>query len=694
MKSYRLEGLDCANCAMKIEKGVQKINGVKEATVNFTSGKLTIDAEEDHLATIEQETKKVVKELEPDVKVTEIDKEKVSEHGNEKERNTLFRILFSLAGIALLLLFDFNEPIRLIGYLLIYLLIGYDVVKKAVMNIVKGKIFDENFLMSVATIGAMLIGEYPEAVAVMLFYQIGEYFQGLAVNHSRKSIRELMAIRPETAHIQTAEGLMTVNPEDVRIGQYVLVKPGERVPLDGTIIEGESLVDTSALTGESVPKSVYVGETVLSGFINKNKPFLVQVEKSYENSTISKLLELVENASSKKAPAENFITKFARYYTPVVVGLAVLLAVLPPLVVSGAAFSEWIYRALTFLVISCPCALVISVPLSFFGGIGGASKIGVLVKGSNYLELLAQTETVVFDKTGTLTKGDFSIQTIDTKIDPKIFMQYVASAEQFSTHPIAQSVLEGYAGPLLPTTNIQEFAGEGILAEVDGKQVLAGNHKLMERFEISFPLSQEIGTLLYLAIDQSYSGYLVIADTLKEDAVDALVQLKQAGVKNTVMLTGDSKKIADHIGKQVGVDKIYSELLPEDKVQRLEEILQRNNKKTAFVGDGINDAPVLARADVGIAMGGLGSDAAIEAADVVIMNDQPSKIAEAIHLAKKTLKIVKQNIVFAIGIKILVLALGAFGFASMGDAVFADVGVTVLAVLNAMRSLHVKKEDE
>ncbi|WP_333759384.1 heavy metal translocating P-type ATPase [Enterococcus faecium] len=691
MKSYRLEGLDCANCAMKIEKGVQKINGVKEATVNFTSGKLTIDAEEDHLATIEQETKKVVKELEPDVKVTEIDKEKVSEHGNEKERNTLFRILFSLAGIALLLLFDFNEPIRLIGYLLIYLLIGYDVVKKAVMNIVKGKIFDENFLMSVATIGAMLIGEYPEAVAVMLFYQIGEYFQGLAVSHSRKSIRELMVIRPETAHVQTAEGLMTVSPEDVQIGQFVLVKPGERVPLDGTIIEGESLVDTSALTGESVPKSVYVGETVLSGFINKNKPFLVQVEKSYENSTISKLLELVENASSKKAPAENFITKFARYYTPVVVGLAVLLAVLPP-IVSGAAFSEWIYRALTFLVISCPCALVISVPLSFFGGIGGASKIGVLVKGSNYLELLAQTETVVFDKTGTLTKGDFSIQTIDTKIDPKIFMQYVASAEQFSTHPIAQSVLEGYAGPLLPTTNIQEFAGEGILAEVDGKQVLAGNHKLMERFEISFPSSQEIGTLLYLAIDQSYSGYLVIADTLKEDAVDALVQLKQAGVKNTVMLTGDSKKIADHIGKQVGVDKIYSELLPEDKVQRLEEILQRNNKKTAFVGDGINDAPVLARADVGIAMGGLGSDAAIEAADVVIMNDQPSKIAEAIHLAKKTLKIVKQNIVFAIGIKILVLALGAFGFASMGDAVFADVGVTVLAVLNAMRSLHVKNK--
>ncbi|MBK4806041.1 heavy metal translocating P-type ATPase [Enterococcus faecium] len=677
---------------MKIEKGVQKINGVKEATVNFTSGKLTIDAEEDHLATIEQETKKVVKELEPDVKVIEIDKEKVSEHGNEKERNTLIRILFSLAGIALLLLFDFNEPIRLIGYLLIYLLIGYDVVKKAVMNIVKGKIFDENFLMSVATIGAMLIGEYPEAVAVMLFYQIGEYFQGLAVSHSRKSIRELMAIRPETAHVQTAEGLMTVNPEDVQIGQFVLVKPGERVPLDGTIIEGESLVDTSALTGESVPKSVYVGEIVLSGFINKNKPFLVQVEKSYENSTISKLLELVENASSKKAPAENFITKFARYYTPVVVGLAVLLAVLPPLVVSGAAFSEWIYRALTFLVISCPCALVISVPLSFFGGIGGASKIGVLVKGSNYLELLAQTETVVFDKTGTLTKGDFSIQTIDTKIDPKIFMQYIASAEQFSTHPIAQSVLEGYAGPLLPTTNIQEFAGEGILAEVDGKQVLVGNHKLMERFEISFPSSQEIGTLLYLAIDRSYSGYLVIADTLKEDAVDALVQLKQAGVKNTVMLTGDSKKIADHIGKQVGVDKIYSELLPEDKVQRLEEILQRNNKKTAFVGDGINDAPVLARADVGIAMGGLGSDAAIEAADVVIMNDQPSKIAEAIHLAKKTLKIVKQNIVFAIGIKILVLALGAFGFASMGDAVFADVGVTVLAVLNAMRSLHVKNK--
>ncbi|WP_165003435.1 MULTISPECIES: heavy metal translocating P-type ATPase [unclassified Enterococcus] len=690
MKSYRLEGLDCANCAMKIEKNVQQIEGVKQATVNFATGKMNIEAEPAQLAAIEQEAKEIVHKLEPEVTVTEINKEtKKADQPSHEGRDALVRIGLSALGVVALLWLAPAEPLRLIGFLVIYLLIGFDVIKQAVMNIVKGQLFDENFLMAVATIGAMLIGEYPEAVAVMLFYQIGEYFQSFAVNQSRNSIKELMAIRPETAHVETPEGFITVEPEEVRLNQKVLVKPGERVPLDGVVLQGESLVDTSALTGESVPKEVAVGETVLSGFINKNQPLVVKVEKTYENSTISKLLELVENASSKKAPAENFITKFARYYTPVVVVLALLLAVLPPLI-TGAGFSEWIYRALTFLVISCPCALVISVPLSFFGGIGGASKIGVLVKGSNYLEMLAQTETVVFDKTGTLTKGDFSVQKIITQMDDTQFMHDVASAEQFSTHPIAQSVLAAYHGSLSVPEKIEEIPGEGIVAQIDGRQIAVGNHKLMERNGISFTLNEAVGTILYVAINHQYAGCIVIADTLKEDAAAALEELKKVGVKQTVMLTGDSKRIAEHIGDKVGVDLVYSELLPEDKVRQLEQVLEGTSKKTAFVGDGINDAPVLARADVGIAMGGLGSDAAIEAADVVIMNDQPSKIPVAIRLARKTLKIVKQNIVFAIGIKVLVLLLGAFGIATMGDAVFADVGVTVLAVLNAMRCLRVK----
>ncbi|GMB99294.1 zinc ABC transporter ATPase [Enterococcus hirae] len=471
------------------------------------------------------------------------------------------------------------------------------------------------------------------------------------------------------------------------IGEHVFVKPGERVPLDGKVISGQSLVDTSALTGESVPKEVFEGESVLSGFININQPLVVEVEKNYQNSTISKLLELVENASSKKAPAENFITKFARYYTPVVVVLAVLLAILPPLVLPNTGFDEWIYRALTFLVISCPCALVISVPLSFFGGIGGASKMGVLVKGSNYLELLAHTDTMVFDKTGTLTKGDFSVQSIETTMVEPLFMQYVASVEQYSTHPIAQAILADYEGALLPTDQMEEVLGEGIKAVVDGKVVLVGNHKLFTRYNIAFPVNQAVGTLVYVAIDQQYVGSIVIADSIKEDAKAALQKLKKLGVKQTVMLTGDAQAIATHIGNELGIDTVYSELLPQDKVAKLEQILTNASQKTAFVGDGINDAPVLARADVGIAMGGLGSDAAIEAADVVIMNDEPGKIADAIRLSRKTLKIVKQNIIFAIGIKSVVLILGAFGIATMGDAVFADVGVTVLAVLNAMRCL-------
>ncbi|GEK37653.1 MULTISPECIES: heavy metal translocating P-type ATPase [Enterococcus] len=697
-KDYRLDGLDCANCAMKIEKKVQTIEGVKEANVNFTTGKLRIVANEADLATVETKTKQAIKEIEPDVAVSEITNNHQDgdghNHEHDNSRNDLLRILISALGMGLLIWFSPTGIVRLIGYLLIYGLIGFDVIKKAVMNITKGQIFDENFLMAIATIGAMIIGEYPEAVAVMLFYQVGEYFQGFAVKQSRRSIRELMAIRPDTARVQTSEGWKNVSPEAVELGQQVLIKPGERVPLDGKIIEGESMVDTSALTGESVPRKVTSGEMILSGFINKNQPIVMSVEKTYGESTISKLLELVENASSKKAPAENFITKFARYYTPIVVVLAVLLAIVPPLVVPGAVFSEWIYRALTFLVISCPCALVISVPLSFFGGIGGASKIGVLVKGSNYLELLAETETVVFDKTGTLTKGEFSVQTIETTMDQTTFMQYVASAEQYSTHPIAQSVLAAYQGPLLVSEQVEEIAGEGISAVIDAHDILVGNQKLMARKQIAFSTSEEVGTLLYVAIDQKYVGFLLIADALKEDAIETMNKLRKAGVKETVMLTGDAKKIADSVGKKVGIDQVYSELLPQDKVDKLEMILAKSSGKVAFVGDGINDAPVLARADVGIAMGGLGSDAAIEAADVVIMNDEPSKIADAMRVARKTLRIVKQNIVFAIGVKVLVLLLGALGFASMGDAVFADVGVTVIAVLNAMRCLRVKKLNE
>ncbi|EOB3455956.1 heavy metal translocating P-type ATPase [Enterococcus hirae] len=684
MKSYRLEGLDCANCAMKIEKRINEINGVKQANVNFAVGKLTIDADQDKIGEIETETRKVIKELEPEVEVKEM--EEVTSTLNE-EKKDLIRIVLSAIGLLGLFIWAPAEPIRFIGFLLVYLFIGFDVIKQAALNITRGQLFDENFLMAIATIGAMLIGEYPEAVAVMLFYQVGEYFQGFAVNQSRKSIRALMEIRPEVAHVETEAGLVTTQPERVMIGEHVFVKPGERVPLDGKVISGQSLVDTSALTGESVPKEVFEGESVLSGFININQPLVVEVEKNYQNSTISKLLELVENASSKKAPAENFITKFARYYTPVVVVLAVLLAILPPLVLPNTGFDEWIYRALTFLVISCPCALVISVPLSFFGGIGGASKMGVLVKGSNYLELLAHTDTMVFDKTGTLTKGDFSVQSIETTMVEPLFMQYVASVEQYSTHPIAQAILADYEGVLLPTDQMEEVLGEGIKAVVDGKVVLVGNHKLFTRYNIAFPVNQAVGTLVYVAIDQQYVGSIVIADSIKEDAKAALQKLKKLGVKQTVMLTGDAQAIATHIGNELGIDTVYSELLPQDKVAKLEQNLTNASQKTAFVGDGINDAPVLARADVGIAMGGLGSDAAIEAADVVIMNDEPGKIADAIRLSRKTLKIVKQNIIFAIGIKSVVLILGAFGIATMGDAVFADVGVTVLAVLNAMRCL-------
>ncbi|MDK8541016.1 MAG: heavy metal translocating P-type ATPase, partial [Enterococcus faecalis] len=567
-------------------------------------------------------------------------------------------------------------------------------VKRAVTNIFRGEVFDENFLMSVATIGAFFIGEYPEAVAVMLFYQVGEWFQSAAVDQSRKSIAKLMDIRPDSANLLVNGQIKTVAPDTIEIGQQILVKPGEKVPLDGQIIDGSSMVDTSALTGESVPRTVKVGDEILGGFINKNGALTINVTKKFGDSTVSKILDLVENASSKKAPAENFISKFARYYTPVVVVLAVLLAVIPPFIFPDTSINEWVYRALTFLVISCPCALVISVPLSFFGGIGGASKLGVLIKGSNYLEILANTETIVFDKTGTLTKGNFVVQNITSVVLPEEeLLRLTATAEQLSTHPIAISIKESYGKETVPATAIEEVAGHGIKATIEGKTVLVGNAKLMKQFGIEAPEVKEAGTLIFVAIDNQFAGYLVIADQLKPDAISAIKELKAEGVKQTVMLTGDNQQVAEAIAKEVGVDKVYAELLPDGKVDRLEELLKASSpkNKVAFVGDGMNDAPVLARADVGIAMGGLGSDAAIEAADVVIMNDEPSRIASAIKLSRKTLRIVKQNIIFAIAVKIIVLVLGALGLASMQAAVFADVGVTIIAVLNAMRCLRVEK---
>ncbi|EIR3901157.1 cadmium-translocating P-type ATPase [Enterococcus faecalis] len=610
-------------------------------------------------------------------------------------KNRLIRIIIAFVlFLALIIIKPSNNWVALASYLVVYVLIGGDIVKRAVTNIFRGEVFDENFLMSVATIGAFFIGEYPEAVAVMLFYQVGEWFQSAAVDQSRKSIAKLMDIRPDSANLLVNGQIKAVAPDTIEIGQQILVKPGEKVPLDGQIIDGSSMVDTSALTGESVPRTVKVGDEILGGFINKNGALTINVTKKFGDSTVSKILDLVENASSKKAPAENFISKFARYYTPVVVVLAILLAVIPPFIFPDTSINEWVYRALTFLVISCPCALVISVPLSFFGGIGGASKLGVLIKGSNYLEILANTETIVFDKTGTLTKGNFVVQNITSVVLPEEeLLRLTATAEQLSTHPIAISIKESYGKETVPATAIEEVAGHGIKATIEGKTVLVGNAKLMKQFGIEAPEVKEAGTLIFVAIDNQFAGYLVIADQLKPDAISAIKELKAEGVKQTVMLTGDNQQVAEAIAKEVGVDKVYAELLPDGKVDRLEELLKASSpkNKVAFVGDGMNDAPVLARADVGIAMGGLGSDAAIEAADVVIMNDEPSRIASAIKLSRKTLRIVKQNIIFAIAVKIIVLVLGALGLASMQAAVFADVGVTIIAVLNAMRCLRVEK---
>ena len=608
----------------------------------------------------------------------------------------LWRIIIGAAVLATAVLLSLNnEWLQIALFIISYIIVGGDVVKRAVKNIFKGQVFDENFLMSIATIGAFFIGEYPEGVAVMLFYQVGELFQSYAVGKSRKSIASLMDIRPDYANVKKGDELVKVDPDEVQIGDIIVIKSGEKIPLDGKVIEGSSMIDTSALTGESVPREVEVGSDILSGCININGVITAEVTKEFGESTVSKILDLVENASSKKSNSEQFITKFARYYTPVVVIIAVFLAIIPPLVIDGATFSDWIYRALAFLVVSCPCALVISIPLSFFGGIGGASKKGVLVKGSNYLEALAETEIVVFDKTGTLTKGVFNVQEIHPEgVSKEELLELTAHAESYSNHPISLSLKRAYSKEIDNgrISDVEEISGHGVIATVDGKKVMVGNIKLMKMMDIPYFKGELIGTIVHVAVNNKYIGYIVIADEVKEDSAQAIKELKAANIKQTVMLTGDNKSIGSKVAKELGLDKVYAELLPADKVEKLEELFSQKSKKgkLAFVGDGINDAPVLARADIGIAMGGLGSDAAIEAADVVIMTDEPSKIATTMKISKKTLKIAHQNIVFAIGIKIIVLILSAFGITTMWAAIFADVGVTIIAVLNAFRALNVK----
>ena len=617
------------------------------------------------------------------------------EHKHKHGASPVKRVIIAFVITVAAMIIALPLWLKMLAFLSAYLLSGGDVLLRALKNIFKGEVFDENFLMGIATLGAFAIGEYPEAVMVMVLYQTGEYFQHRAVEKSKKSISDLMDIRPDYANLAVTDGLKKVSPNDVKINDIIVVKTGEKIPLDGVVIEGEAAVDTSALTGESALRSLKTDDEALSGCINTNGFLKIRVTKPFGESTVSKILELVENASAKKAKTENFITKFARYYTPAVVAAAVFIAVVPPLILDGAVFSVWFQRALTFLVISCPCALVISIPLSFFAGIGGASKNGVLIKGGNYIELLSNTDTVVFDKTGTLTKGSFEVTQLVTQdgITKEELLKYAAMAECYSNHPIALSLKKAYGLEIDrdAVKDVEEIAGNGVKANVEGKIILAGNDRLLEKFNIGYTKMAEAGTVIYVACDGKFLGYIVISDAPKDDAAKAVESLKKSKI-TTVMLTGDTNAAASYTAKKLGLDKVYSQLLPADKVEKLERLLEEKaeNKSVVFVGDGINDAPVLARADVGAAMGALGSDAAIEAADIVIMDDKPSKVAFAIKLAKKTMAIVKQNIVFAIGTKVLFLILGAMGFVTMWGAVFADVGVSFIAILNAMRALKIK----
>lgn len=699
-KTYLLKGLDCPNCSAKIEREVGALQPVRSSAVNLMKQTLTVDiddeAAKDFLGTVQT----IVHSHEPDIVVTDPDANPTGESEEPQEepisrkllRLSIGAVLFTIGLILNYTTSPASFPLHLPILLIAYLLLGYDVVWNALRNLFQGRLLDENFLMSISSIGAFILGDTPEAVAVMLFYQIGEFFQDLAVERSRKSITDLMEIRPDTAIVDRQGIWQTVSPELVHPGDVILVKPGEKIPLDGVLLEGESMLDTKALTGESTPRTVRPGDEILSGCINGSAALTIRVTKTYGESTVAKIIDLVENASSRKAKTENFITKFARYYTPAVVLAAALLAVLPPLLFD-AAWSEWIRRGFVFLVVSCPCALVISIPLTFFGGIGAASRHGILIKGGNYLEALHNVRTVVFDKTGTLTRGTFEVTEIlpaSTATSAEL-LRIAAETEQFSTHPIAKSILTAHAAPVDPAaiTDYTEIPGHGIRATLHGKTVLAGNARLMERENIPYSPCEKAGTKVYVALDYTYLGCILIADKLKADSKQTIQTLKKRGVTQTVLLTGDDESIAKSVATDLAIDEYHAGLLPVDKVALLEIIDSRKPKNTllAFVGDGINDAPVLARADVGIAMGGLGSDAAIEAADVVLMTDEPSKLTEAIDIARATRRIVTQNIVFALMVKALFLVLGAFGIAGMWEAVFGDVGVALIAVFNAMRIL-------
>ncbi len=717
-----IEGLDCPNCAAKVERKINTLEGIKEATVDFLGKKIIILTDEifgdkiseNKLAELIQAE---VDKIEDGVKVLALKANTKENSNSQKEEDTGKIKKKLLIGGILFLLGIFVPKSLLIPkftiFLISYFIIGGNVLLSAFKNILNGQVFDENFLMAIATVGAFAIGEYPEGVAVMLFYQLGELFQGIAVNNSRKSIVSLMDIRPDYANIKVEKGIKKVSPEKIKVGEIIVVKPGEKVPLDGKIVKGASTFDTSALTGESLPREAKAGDDVLSGFINKNGLIEIQVAKVFSESTVSKILYLMENAGSKKSKTENFITKFARYYTPVVVITALIVAIFPPLLIQGATFSDWIYRALIFLVVSCPCALVISIPLGFFGGIGGASRHGILIKGTNYLEVLNNLESVVMDKTGTLTKGIFKVTEVNaennikindfqnnkTELTKPLLLKYAAHIEKFSNHPIAQSIVAEYENSVSKVDenvvkDFEEISGFGIKVNINNHQFLAGNSKLMNLGNITFDKKENLGTAIYLAADGKYIGNILISDEVKEDSARAIKGMKENGVKEIVMLTGDNEAIGKNIAEKLGIDKVFTELLPNEKVEKLEEIYKTKSEKgkVAFVGDGINDAPVLARADLGIAMGGAGSDAAIEAADVVIMNDEPSKIVTAIKIAKKTKEIVWQNITIAFAVKIVVMALGLFGDATMWEAVFADVGVALLAVLNATRVLRYNPE--
>lgn len=697
-KVFVLKGLDCPNCSAKIEKEVGELEGITSSTVNLMKQTLTITLDEDRARTITPIIESIVHTHEPDVEVQE--QSEASPGCSEENENTRNRIIRLAAGAILYAIimvlhsfYSFTGMAYLAGFVAAYFILGYDVLWQALRNITHGQIFDEHFLMSISTIGAFGIGEYPEAVAVMLFYQIGEWFQDMAVDRSRRSISGLMDIRPDVAHIRQDGKEITVAPDTIAIGSTIIVHPGERIPLDGQVTSGSSLLDTRALTGESVPRRVHSGDTALSGCIAKDGVIEIKVSRTFGESTASKIIDLVQNAASRKAPTERFITRFCRYYTPFVVFSALLLGLVPPLFFGGL-WADWLIRSFIFLVISCPCALVISIPLTFFSGIGAASRKGILVKGSNYLEALTQLGTVVFDKTGTLTKGVFRVTAIDStdNFSKDTVLHLAALAESQSRHPIAQSIRQAWKNPIDTTTlsDYQELSGLGICVVYRGKEILAGNETLLHQKHITFTPSPAAGTKVYIAYGGSYAGCLHITDEIKEDSRQAIQGLKDAGVSQTVMLTGDAEDIGRTVSQKLGLDTYYAQLLPQDKVDRLEELdaQKQIGKKLAFVGDGINDAPVLARADVGIAMGGLGSDAAIEAADVVLMTDEPSKLVTAIRVARATKGIAWQNIVLALGIKGLLLILGALGMATMWEAVFGDVGVMILAVLNSMRALR------